>query len=327
MVQQLTYWLVADTFCDGEKMIWPQANPIKACEAFAQRGRGLMNKLIFAAALAATVLTAGSLGAKDAPSAAPRDMDMWRLECGDIHLADGAIFSDAHLFDGQPRGLAGSCYLIRHGKDYLLWDAGLPKSLIGAPTSDHGVSLSLKRSIVDQLAEIGVDPKAVSKVAVSHYHFDHTSQLPDFPGATLLISEGDWAVVSSKEEGIPYLERSVFASWLGRAGGKVLTIAKDHDVFGDGSVLIKATPGHTPGHTSLLVRLPQTGDVLLTGDLYHFQEQAFAHSVPDYNFSRVQTLASMTRFDETAKNLNAKVIIQHDPRHVGRLPAFPASAK
>jgi N-acyl homoserine lactone hydrolase len=286
-----------------------------------------MKKLIFAATLAATALTAGALGAKEESANGPRDMEMWRLECGDIHLADGAIFSDTHLFDGQPRALAGGCYLIRHGKDYLLWDAGLPKTLIGAPTSDHGVSLSLKRSIVDQLGDIGVDPKVISKVAVSHYHFDHTSQLPDFPGATLLISEGDWAVASSKEEGIPYLVRSVFAPWLKNAGGKVQTIAKDHDVFGDGSVLIKATPGHTPGHTSVLVRLPQTGDVLLTGDLYHFQEQALVHSVPGYNHSRVQTLASMTRFDETAKNLNAKVIIQHDPRHVERLPAFPASAK
>lgn len=285
-----------------------------------------MRKLIFAAAFAATALTATTLAAKDPPVAGARDMEMWRLECGDIHLADGATFSDTHLFDGQPRALAGSCYLIRHGNDYLLWDAGLPKSLIGAPTSEHGVSLSLKRSIVDQLAELGIDPKAISKVAVSHYHFDHTSQLPDFPNATLLISEGDWAVVSGKEEGVPYLVRSAFDPWLGKRGGKVQTFAKDHDVFGDGSVLIKATPGHTPGHSSVLVRLSRTGDVLLTGDLYHFQEQAFAHAVPQYNYSRLLTLSSMQRFDETAKVLNAKVVIQHDPRHVGRLPAFPKSA-
>lgn len=295
-------------------------------KAFAQRGRGLVRKLIIAAALGVCALAANPVGAKDASASAARDMEMWRLECGDIHLADGATFSDTHLFDGRPRALAGSCYLIRHGKDYLLWDAGLPKKLIGAPSSEHGVSLSLKRSIVDQLAELGLDPKVISKVAVSHYHFDHTSQLPDFPNATLLINEGDWGVVSGKEEGVPYLVRSAFDPWLGKRGGKVQTIAKDHDVFGDGSVLIKATPGHTPGHASLLVRLPKTGDVLLSGDLYHFQEQAFAHSVPQYNYSRLLTLSSMQRFDETAKVLNAKVIIQHDPQHVGRLPAFPKSA-
>jgi N-acyl homoserine lactone hydrolase len=285
-----------------------------------------MKKLIFAAAVAASALAPSMLQAEEASTAA-RDMEMWRLECGDIHMADGAIFSDTHRFDGQPRALAGSCYLIRHGEDYLLWDAGLPKSLIGAPTSDHGVSLSLERSVVDQIAELGIEPKAVSTVAISHYHFDHAGQLPDFADATLLISERDWEVVSSQEAGVPYLDLSLFAPWLGKSKGRVQTIAKDHDVFGDGSVLIKSTPGHTPGHNSLLVRLPETGDVLLTGDLYHFQEQALAHSVPQYNYSRALTLSSMSRFDETAKVLNAKVVIQHDPSHVDRLPAFPKSAK
>ena len=285
-----------------------------------------MIKILIAAAAAITALTAGTARAETVAKAVP-DLEMWRLACGDISLADGGIFSDAHLFDGQPRALTGSCYLIRHGKDYMLWDAGLPKTLIGAPTSDHGVSLSLERSVVDQVAELGIDPKAITKVAVSHYHFDHTGQLPDFPRATLLISEKDWQIVSGQQEGVSYLNRSLFAPWLGRNAGKVKTIARDEDVFGDGSVLIKATPGHTPGHTSLLVRLPKTGDVLLTGDLYHFEAQANKHSVPQYNYNREQTVSSMARFDETAKALNARVVIQHDPLHIGRLPAFPSSAK
>ena len=285
-----------------------------------------MIKFLIAAAAAITALTAGNARAETVAKTVP-DLEMWRLACGDIALADGGIFSDTHLFDGQPRALTGSCYLIRHGKDYMLWDAGLPKTLVGAPTSDHGVSLSLERSVVDQIAQLGVDPKAVTKVAVSHYHFDHTGQLPDFPGATLIISEKDWQVVSGQQENVPYLNRPLFAPWLGSKPGKVKAFAKDEDVFGDGSVLIKATPGHTPGHTSLLVRLPKTGDVLLTGDLYHFEAQASKHSVPQYNYNREQTVSSMARFDETAKALNARVVIQHDPLHIGRLPAFPSSAK
>ncbi len=285
-----------------------------------------MIKTLIAAAAAITAFTAGTAHAETVSKAVP-DMEMWRLGCGDINLADGGIFSDTHLFDGQRRALTGSCYLIRHGKDYMLWDAGLPKTLIGAPTSDHGVSLSLERSIVDQVAELGIDPKAITKVAVSHYHFDHTGQLTDFPRATLLVSEKDWQIVSGQQEGVSYLNRSLFAPWLGAKAGKVKMIARDEDVFGDGSVLIKATPGHTPGHTSLLVRLPKTGDVLLTGDLYHFEAQANKHSVPQYNYNREQTTSSMARFDETAKALNARVVIQHDPLHIGRLPAFPSSAK
>jgi N-acyl homoserine lactone hydrolase len=282
-----------------------------------------MMKKIFAVMAAATAISASALQAEETPTVVA-NLEMWRLECGDIHLADGSIFSDVHLFDGQPRAMTGSCYLIRHGKDYLLWDAGLPTTLIGAPTSDHGVSLSLDRSLVDQITELGVDPSAISRVAVSHYHFDHTGQLPDFPDATLIISERDWDVVSG-DEGAAYLMPALFDPWVGK--GQVMTITKDLDVFGDGSVLIKATPGHTPGHTSLLVRLPETGDVLLTGDLYHFQEQASAHSVPQYNYNREQTLSSMARFDLTAEVLDALVVIQHDPTHVDRLPAFPESAK
>ena len=94
-----------------------------------------MKKLILAAAAALTALAAGSLHAEEGHTSGTADLEMWRLECGDIKLADGAIFSDTHLFDGQPRELAGSCYLIRHGDDYILWDAGLPKSLIGAPAT------------------------------------------------------------------------------------------------------------------------------------------------------------------------------------------------
>lgn len=285
-----------------------------------------MIKKLIAAATAASAMALGAAHAETAPKAVP-DLEMWRLACGDIHLADGGTFSDTHQFDGRPTALTGSCYLIRHGKDYMLWDAGLPKTLIGAPTSEHGVSLSLERSVVDQVAQLGIDPKAISKVAISHYHFDHAGQIADFPRATLLLSEKDWQVVSGQQEGIPYLQRPLFAPWLGQAGGKVKTFVKDEDVFGDGSVLIKATPGHTPGHTSLLVRLPKTGDVLLTGDLYHFELQANKHSVPQYNFSREQTVSSMSRFDETARALNARVVIQHDPLHISRLPAFPSSAK
>lgn len=285
-----------------------------------------MKRMLIAAAAVLTVLTTGPLHAETVAKPVP-DLEMWRLACGDITLADGAIFSDVHLYDGQQKALTGSCYLIRHGSDYMLWDAGLPTTLIGAPTSDHGVSLSLERSLVDQIRQLGIDPKAVTKVAVSHYHFDHTSQLPDFPDATLLISEKDWEVVSGRQEGVPYLTRSVFAPWLGRNAGTVKKFAKDEDVFGDGSVLIKATPGHTPGHTVLLVRLPQTGDVMLTGDLYHFEAQVTNHGVPQYNYNREQTLSSMARFDDTAKALDARVVIQHDPLHIGRLPAFPNSAK
>jgi N-acyl homoserine lactone hydrolase len=98
-------------------------------------------------------------------------------------------------------------------------------------------------------------------------------------------------------------------------------------VFGDGSVVILRTPGHTPGHSSLLVRLKETGPVLLSGDLMHFRENYETNGVPSFNTDRAQTIASLDRFKKIAEALKATVIIQHDMRDIGKLPAFPAGAK
>jgi glyoxylase-like metal-dependent hydrolase (beta-lactamase superfamily II) len=117
-----------------------------------------------------------------------------------------------------------------------------------------------------------------------------------------------------------------FANWIS-GGGKVEPLQGDKDVFGDGSVVVLNTPGHTPGHHSLLVRLRDTGNVLITGDLAHFHENYDSNGVPSFNTDRAQTLASLDRFKQIATNLHAMVIIQHDARDIGKLPAFPASAK
>ncbi len=98
-------------------------------------------------------------------------------------------------------------------------------------------------------------------------------------------------------------------------------------MFGDGTVVILRTPGHTPGHSSLLVRLKEKGNVLLTGDLVHFRENYDSNEVPVFNTDRAQTLASLERFKKIAANLKATVIIQHDPRDIGKLPAFPNAAR
>ena len=117
-----------------------------------------------------------------------------------------------------------------------------------------------------------------------------------------------------------------FATWI-KGEGKVEPVPLDKDVFGDGSVLMLNTPGHTPGHHSLLVKLKEKGNVLLSGDLSHFHENYEANGVPTFNTDRAETLASIDRFKKIAANLKATVIIQHDARDIGKLPAFPAAAK
>jgi glyoxylase-like metal-dependent hydrolase (beta-lactamase superfamily II) len=101
----------------------------------------------------------------------------------------------------------------------------------------------------------------------------------------------------------------------------------DKDVFGDGTVVMLNMPGHTPGHHSLLVRLKEMGNVLITGDVSHFRENYDGNGVPTFNTDRAASVASLDRFKKIATNLKATVIIQHDERDVGKLPAFPAAAK
>jgi glyoxylase-like metal-dependent hydrolase (beta-lactamase superfamily II) len=184
----------------------------------------------------------------------------------------------------------------------------------------------VKVTIIDQLTQLQLKPEQIKYLAISHYHGDHTGQAPSFPKATLLIGKGDWDVVTATPAN-PAANAAPFANWIS-GGGKVEPQSGDKkDVFGDGTVVMISTPGHTPGHHSLLVKLKTTGNVLITGDLAHFHENYDGNGVPSFNTNRADTLASIDRFKQIAKNVKAAVIIQHDARDIGKLPAFPAAAK
>ena len=277
-----------------------------------------MMKTVFAAALSAMALFAAAPAA--AQPARPL-VQLWRLDCGQIQVSNLDVFSDTFLYVGQRKTLTDSCYLIRHGENYLLWDTGLPGEAAGKTLPPDGpFTVSLKTRIVDQLQRIGVRPEQVNFVGISHNHFDHIGQAADFPNATLLIGSEDYEATAKGESA------ARFAPWV-KNGAKVQKLTDDLDVFGDGKVVVLDMPGHTDGHQALLIRLPRSGPVLLTGDLYHFSENMRNRGVPSFNADRSDTLGSMDRFGAIAKNLKAKVIIQHEPADVAKLPAFPTAAE
>ncbi|MEO5578818.1 MAG: N-acyl homoserine lactonase family protein [Sphingomicrobium sp.] len=276
-----------------------------------------MKSLISFGMAAALVISAD---ASAQPGAAAR-ISLTRLDCGVIKVSDFDVFSDTYLYPGEPKTLTASCYLIRHGDRTLLWDTGVDGALAGKPAASEWVfTTSLKARIVDQLAMLKLKPADINFVGISHYHDDHTGQAADFPGATLLIGSGDWDAVKAR----PATARR-FTPWIS-GGAKVEPVAGDKDVFGDKNVVVLDMPGHTPGHKALLVRL-KSGPVLLTGDLYHATEQVAHRGVPSFNTNRADTLASFDRFQAIAKNLKAKVIIQHEPADIAKLPAFPKAAE
>jgi N-acyl homoserine lactone hydrolase len=263
-------------------------------------------------------LVAVALAGLPAFAQTPAEVTLTRFDCGTGATPnDVARFSDTYAYPKDMKlPFTFSCYLVKHGDEYLLWDTGF------APGSNPNAP---KVSLVEQLAQLKLTPEQIKYVGISHYHGDHTGQLDPFTKATLLIGKGDWDGVTAPT---PMQGANVagFKAWIAE-GRKVEPLTGDKDVFGDGSVVVLRTPGHTPGHSSLLVRLKEKGVVLLTGDLAHFHENYDSNGVPSFNWDRSETVASLDRFKKIAANLKATIIIQHDPRDIGKLPAFPAAAK
>jgi len=243
------------------------------------------------------------------------EVTLTRLDCGN-GFNDARRFSDTFAYTDPKKPFTFSCYVVKHGDDYMVWDTGyVPGSNPNAP----------KVSLIDQLAQLKIKPEQVKYVGISHFHGDHTGQLPTLPGATLLIGQREWQAITAPEP-MPGANVAAFKHWVSE-GGKVEPLLADKDVFGDGTVMILRTPGHTPGHQSLLVRLVDKGPVILVGDAAHFHENYDNNGVPGFNYDRAETLASLDRLKQIAANLKATVIIQHDPRDIGKLPAFPAAAR
>ncbi len=249
-----------------------------------------------------------------APAQGP-EVTLTRLDCGS-GSNDPRRFSDTYAYTEPSKPFTFSCYVIKHGSDYMVWDTGYQPGSVPNATN---------KPIVELLKQINVTPEQVKYVGISHFHADHTGQLLPFANATLLIGKGDWDGVTATPP-VQGANLTGFKVWISEKR-KVEPQVLDKDVFGDGSVVMLRTPGHTPGHSSLLVRLKDKGPVILIGDLAHFQENYAASGVPGFNYDRAQTIASLERIKQIEKNLKATVIIQHDPRDIGKLPPFPAAAR
>ena len=222
--------------------------------------------ILFAVGLCATVLIG-----LPAMAQAPAEVTLTRIDCGTGATPTdvGQRFTDTFAYKDLKLTFTFSCYLIKHGNDYMVWDTGF------APGTNPNAP---KVGIVDRLAQVKVKPEQVKFVGISHFHGDHTGQLAPFTNATLLIGKGDWDGVTAPRR---CRARTSRASRAGSTRSrKVEPLTADKDVFGDGSVIVLRTPGHTPGHSCLLVRLKEMGPVLLTGDLVHFRENYETGGVP-----------------------------------------------
>jgi len=241
------------------------------------------------------------------------------LDCGKIAISDLDAFSTSGDYKGVADEFTDTCYLVNHPNGRLLWDLGLPTQLVGQPPFTQQIfTVSVEKSITDQLTALGLTPADVNYVSISHSHFDHIGQIDQVPGATWLVNQKEYDAMFPPDGSAP-ADPSLAANFALFAPMQRQIIGAEHDVFGDGSVVIFETPGHTPGHASLQLKMPESGPILLTGDLYHRTESRALGRIPRFNTSEADTTASIAAFEKRATDLGAKVIIQHEPADIAPL--------
>jgi glyoxylase-like metal-dependent hydrolase (beta-lactamase superfamily II) len=248
--------------------------------------------------------------------APPKSVRLYVLDCGKIVGVNG----DSMGFKPGELAVADMvtpCFLIVHPRGTMMWDTGeIPDSAFqnGVSPAKQGAFV-VDRPLLPQLAAIGYTPADITYLALSHYHGDHVANASLFAGSTWIVQKGDRdAIFASRPTGekkLGAVGSPEYFTALAHSKTMVLN-GEDHDVFGDGTVVIKYTPGHTPGHQSLFLKLAHTGNVLLSGDLYHYPEEITYKRIPNFDFNKEQTAKSREMIEEFVKKNNAQLWIQHD---------------
>lgn len=249
---------------------------------------------------------------------------LYVLDCGRI---DGVTAEEFGFKHGEiPSDMFTPCFLIVHPKGALLWDTGeIPDSALEAagPTTDR--SFTVSKPLLPQLAAIGYTPSNINYLALSHYHNDHVANANAFAGCTWLVQRAERDAMFGEPDTVrngPILPNKAFFSALESTPTIIIDNA-DHDVFGDGRVVLKFTPGHTPGHQSLFVRFDRSRPVLITGDLYHYPAEVNRRASFVNHLSNERTTVSRRAIESFVENEGAELWIQHDAARAATLKKAP----
>lgn len=248
---------------------------------------------------------------------------LYVLDGGTAIAPDRSVYTPGKWY-GEPVTLSCNAYLMRRNGEWILWDTGIDEALAEEPRGRiiaHGIRGIVARPITAQLADIGLAAADIGTVLLSHAHFDHIGNAGLFERATWYIQRREHEAMF----GADYRQHGYTpALYEGLGQAKVELIDGDLDLFGDGSVRVISTPGHTPGHCSLLVRLDNIGPVLLSGDVAHDAYNMAHRQVPTMNASREQSLASMERIAAIVDAEGAQLWLNHDTAQSARLAHAPA---
>lgn len=263
----------------------------------------------------------------------PAAIRLYVLDCGILHIGDISRYG---LTKGEVAStdLAVPCFLIAHPRGILIWDAGaVPDDYwqpTGAPVDVHVVlprpeefrfgNLTMITTLADQLARSGYSPDDVTYLALSHYHYDHTANANMFANSTWLVRQVEREAMFADKP--PAVTQPSSYSRL-RSSRTILIEQDAYDVFGDGTVVIRAAPGHTPGHQLLYVKLPKTGGVVLSGDLYHYSEARTLQRLPAFDFDQNRSADTRAAVELFLRQTGAQLWIQHDLPSNAKLKKAP----
>jgi glyoxylase-like metal-dependent hydrolase (beta-lactamase superfamily II) len=278
--------------------------------------------------VAAVLLTALNAHAQ---RPAPPGLRLYVFDCGSLASADMSRYRLAPS-EVATTMMSVSCFLVAHPRGTLMWDVGAVPDAAWTPTGRPDLQhvalpdgqtreVTMTSRLIPQLAAAGFTPDAVTHLALSHYHWDHTANANLFAHATWLVRPVERDAMFAATP--PALTQPSTYSSL--RSSRVTSIATDDfDVFGDGAVIIKLAPGHTPGHQVLFVRLPRTGPVVLSGDLYHYPEERALKRVPTFEADQERTVAARAAIEAFIVRTGAQLWIQHDFTGTARLRKAPA---
>ena len=246
---------------------------------------------------------------------------LYVMDCGTVEVADASVFSPG-VNVGKRKVLSDSCYLVVHPRGTLVWDTGLPDALADKPEGVTRGVFTFKRSktLASQLAQVGYPPEKIDYVALSHMHFDHVGNAHSFTRATAIMQKEEYDAAFGADPEKYGFDPSAYGSIR---LAPVKTLDGDHDLFDDGTVVIKRAVGHTPGHQALYLRLANTGNVLLSGDLVHCIDNWRHKRVPTFNSDHAQSRATMEAMAQFLKANKASLWIQHDREQNAKIKHAP----
>jgi N-acyl homoserine lactone hydrolase len=258
---------------------------------------------------------------------------LYVLDCGQGHANDESRWT-VGVNIGKPIDISDNCYLIHHSDGYFLWDTGISDAVASMPdgwlpTNNPATDIHWTRAktLESQLAAIGVKPSDIRFIGISHTHPDHIGNVELFPQVPILIQKAEYDYYFAPgKEGILKPPADAKPTFLKDHPAKL--VQEDLDVFGDGSVMIIYTPGHTPGHQSCLVHLPKTGWVLMSGDAVHLQQNWDNRRIPYFSTmpaeQRLETQLSMQRMADLISFYHAQLWINHEKPQSDKMKRAPA---